>query len=366
MATVTRGAAVVVVAASLAAGLAACGERNPGGGGERGRQESGFEVGLLLPDKQVARWESFDRPLMERRVRELCGDCRLEAVNAQNDVAVQQQQMDSMITRGVGAIILTAVDATAIHSSVERAEEAGIPVVAYDRLAEGPVSAYVSFDNRQVGREQGEALLRALDERGGDQIVMVNGSPTDPNTALFREGALSVLEGEVDILREYDTPGWISRFAYGNVTAAVADLGPEEIHGVLAANDSVAAGTVAALRAARIDPLPPVTGQDAELAALQRIVAGTQYQTVYKPYEDEARPAAELAVALTRGEPLDDIARDRVATDGADDIPAVLATPVSVTVDDIEDTVVRDGLVTIDQLCTRRFEDDCRRAGLLD
>ncbi|MDT0342769.1 sugar ABC transporter substrate-binding protein [Streptomyces litchfieldiae] len=365
MATVTRRAAAVVTAASLALGLLACGTAGDDVRDEEAPRGENLVIGLLLADAAVTRWESFDRPLIERRIQELCDTCAIEVSNAGNDVAVQHQQLGIMITHGVDVVIVNAVDSKSIGSAVKRADESGIPVIAYDRLAEGPISGYVSFDGHAVGRLQGRALLRALgDEAANSRIVMMNGSPTDPNAGLFKEGAQAVLTDRVRIGKEFDILGWSTEGAYGAMASAVADLGANEIDAVYAASDSIAAGAIAALRAANVEPLPPVTGQDAELAAVQRIVDGSQYMTVYKPYQREAFPAAEMAVALARGETLEGIARDHVANDTVDDIPAVYAEPISVTAANVDEDIVRRGLFTVEEICTPRFASACDRAGL--
>uniref|UniRef100_UPI000B07F520 substrate-binding domain-containing protein n=1 Tax=Streptomyces specialis TaxID=498367 RepID=UPI000B07F520 len=147
MATVTCGAAVLATAVLLTACLAACGDRHADGAGD-----DTLDIGVLFPDNLIPRWQNHDKPQIERGVRALCPECSVEVVNAQNDVATQQQQMDSMITRGVEVLVLDPLDPRALRSAVERADEAGIPVVSYDRLAEGPVSGYVSFDSEEVGR----------------------------------------------------------------------------------------------------------------------------------------------------------------------------------------------------------------------
>jgi D-xylose transport system substrate-binding protein len=227
----------------------------------------------------------WDRPLIEQRLEELCEDCTVAYANARLDVAAQQRQVNSMITRGVRALILDPVDATSLRSAVERADRVGIPVIAYDRLAEGPISAYVSFDGVRIGEIQGEALLEAMGEKAdGGQIVMLNGSPTDPNTANFKKGVRSVLEGKVKIAKSYDAPGWRPEEAYANMSSAIATLGADNIDGVYSAGDNLSTGAISALKAAKIKPLPPVTGQDVELPAVQRIVSGEQYMSVYKPY----------------------------------------------------------------------------------
>jgi D-xylose transport system substrate-binding protein len=149
-----------------------------------------------------------------------------------------------------------------------------------------------------------------------------------------------------------------------NMSGAISALGADNIDGVYAANDGLAAGSIAALKANKVDPLPPVTGQDAELGAVRRIVADEQYMTVYKPFAPEASAGAALAVAAARGESLDRIATDKVTTSSGSTVPAVLLTPVSVTIDTIEDTVVKDGVYTIQQICTPQLDAACTKAGL--
>ncbi|MGW6906289.1 substrate-binding domain-containing protein [Streptomyces sp. NPDC054940] len=356
-----RGAVVAVTAAASAAALAACGESGSidSGGGNQPR------IGVLLPDATTARWETNDRPLLDRQIKDLCPDCEVEHANAKNDVAIQQAQMESMITEGVDAILLVAVDARSLRPTVTKADQAGIPVIAYDRLAEGPIAAYASFDGEEVGRLQGRALLQAMgDGAAGDRIVMMNGDLSDPNAVLFKKGALSELEGKVEIAKEYETRQWRTEAAHMNMSGAISALGAGNIDGVYAANDGLAAGSIAALKANKVDPLPPVTGQDAELGALRRIVGGEQYMTVYKPFAPEASAGAALAVAAARGESLDRVAQDTVRTSTGSTVPAVLLTPVSVTVGTIEDTVVKDGVYTIQQICTPQLKAACARAGL--
>ncbi|MEV1050199.1 substrate-binding domain-containing protein [Streptomyces sp. NPDC049887] len=360
-----RAMAAATAAAALA-GLTACGTAGeapkdagaPSGGG-------GFTIGLLLPDVHTARWATADKPLIQAKVKALCPDCKLLHAYASADVATQQQQIESMIAKGAKVLILDPVDDKALRSSVARARDANVPVVSYDRLAQGPVSAYSSYDSEEIGRIQAQELLKAMGPKArGGEIVMMNGDPTDPNTRDLRRGALSVLQGKVKIARSYYTGGWIPENAFRNMSAAIAELGPDRIDGVLSANDGLAGGVVTALKAAGVKPLPPVTGQDADLSAVRRIVKGEQYMTVYKSFEAEAEAAAEMAVALGRGEKLDDVARDRVRNDTDEGIPAVLGPLVPVTAYNVEATVVRSGLYTVDQICTPAVEAACRKAGL--
>ncbi|MPY61662.1 substrate-binding domain-containing protein [Streptomyces spongiae] len=361
MRTRTRNAVTAVVAGLMVVVFAAgCGEGDGAGDGD-----NAFTVGLLLPSRAVPRWENSDKPMIEKRVKELCPDCDITYANAENDATSQRQQMNSLITKGAGVIILDAVDPKALRSSVQAAERADIPVLAYDRLAEGPISGFVSFDGAQVGRLQAEGLLKAMGaEADGGRIVMMNGDPASPNAAWYEEGARSVLDDKVTIGKSYTTLGWRTDNAHNNMSAAISALGPDGIDGVLAANDSIAAGVVGALKSARVSPLPPVTGQDADLDAVQRIVEGEQTMTVYKPFKQEANAAAAMAVALGRGDSVDSIATTTVDSPTTENVPAVLLTPIGVTVDTIEQTLVRDGVYSIDEICTPKLRPACDQAGL--
>ncbi|MBL1100854.1 substrate-binding domain-containing protein [Streptomyces coffeae] len=359
-------AIAITAGLALAVTLAACGKaaevEQSGGTAHRGS----LRIGLLLPDNEIARFDRFDKPLIMKRIKELCPKCTVDYASAQHDAATQQHQVDSMIANGAEVLILDAVDARAVRSSVLKARQANIPVVSYDRLAEGPISGYVSFNGADVGRLQGEALLKALGpHRPGhrDQIVMMNGSSTDPNSAWFEGGSLDVLRGRVKIGKSYETIGWRPENANLNMSGAIAALGADNIDGVLSANDGLASGIIAALKAAKIRPLPPVTGQDAELGAVQRIVAGEQLMTVYKPFKPEAYAAAEMAVALGRGKSLAGIAKQRVNSGSSQSIPAILLHPIALTVDNIK-ILIRDGMYTTDQICTEKYADACRKAGL--
>ncbi|MDX2681600.1 substrate-binding domain-containing protein [Streptomyces sp. NY05-11A] len=348
----------VVAAALVATPLAACGGEHRTGG-------EGFTVGLLLPSRAVPRWENSDRPLIEAHVKKLCPTCRMEYANAGDDVTRQRGQLVSMVTKGAKVVILDAADARALRSSIQEARRAGVPVVAYDRLAEGPIAGYVSFDALQVGRLQGEALLSALPKGAGrTDVVMVNGDPTSANAASYRKGALSVLTGKATVVRSYETQDWSTENAHANMSAAIAALGPDRIDGVVAANDSIAAGVVAALKSAGVTKFPPVTGQDADLEAVRRIVKGEQYMTVYKPFEKEAAAVAAMAVAVGRGEDPRDSATTTIDSPTTENIPSVLLTPVAVTAPDIGPVLVGDGVYTVGQICTRELRAACDRAGL--
>ena len=179
-------------------------------------------------------------------------------------------------------------------------------MISYDRLiTDADIDYYISFDNEQVGKLQGESLVKKLTDDGakGD-IIMINGAPTDNNAKLFKEGAHSVIDGsDFKVAKEYDTPDWSPDKAQQEMEQAITAVGKDGFVGVYAANDGTAGGAIAAMKGNGVDPKKiPTTGQDAELAAIQRILIGEQYMTVYKAIKPEAEQAAELAVPLAKGE----------------------------------------------------------------
>ena len=318
---------------------------------------TGNKIGLLLPDAKTARYESFDRPVFEERVAEL-GDYDVLYANADQDMGKQQEQAESLLAAGVSVLVLDPVDAEAAVSIVNSATSLGVPVVSYDQLiAGGDIAYYVSFDNALVGVLQAQALVNALATGGGGGILMVNGSPTDSNAPQFEEGALSVIDSShLTVLASYDTPDWSPDKAQEWVAGQIARFG-DQIEGVYAANDGTASGAISALRTANLTPLPLVTGQDAELTAIQRIVSGDQFMTVFKDVRPQARKAAEVAVALANGEEV-------TSTVQVGGVPATLLLPVAVTRANIADTIIADGFWTIDQICTEDYAEACLAAGL--
>ncbi|MFF7359415.1 substrate-binding domain-containing protein [Streptomyces sp. NPDC008125] len=371
MNTRMRRAAVAVAATAMAVSLAACGSAKESGGKSddtsAAKKGDDLKIGLLLPENATARYEQFDKPIIEKKIGELTGGkAKVIYSNAKQDATLQAQQVETMITNKVDALIIDAVDSASIANSVKKAKDAGIPVVAFDRLAEGPIDAYTSFDNEEVGRVQGKALLEALgDNASKGQIVMMNGAITDPNAALFKKGAKSVLDGKVTVGKEYDTKEWKPENANANMEAAITALGKDKIVGVYSANDGMAGGIITALKASGLKTLPPVTGQDAELAGVQRIVAGEQFMSVYKPYAPEGEAAATMAVSLAKGEKIAaSVATSTVDSPTTKGVPTYLVPVVSLTKDNIKDTVIEDGVYTAAQICTTQFKAACDAIGL--
>ncbi|WP_243061632.1 sugar ABC transporter substrate-binding protein [Humibacter sp. RRB41] len=322
-------------------------------------------IGLLLPDSTNTRYESADRPSFEARIAQRCPGCTVAYQNASADAARQQTQAESMLAQGVAVLVLDAVDGEAAASIVNEAAAKGVPVIAYDRIIDSPDVAYfVSADNHKVGQLQAQALVDRLHQLGkpaGSGILMVNGSPTDNNAILYKKAAHEVLDHSgFTVLAEYDTPDWAGSEAQTWVAGQITQFG-SRIAGVYAANDGLAQGAIAALQAAGVDPVPPTTGQDAEVAAVQRILAGTQYMTVYKPIRKQAQLAADAALTLVRGGHPKGTSTTKV---GDHDVPTTTLTPVTVTLDNVKRVVIDSGFHTVAQICTPAYAVYCKEHGI--
>ena len=364
-----RGTAFAL-ATTLALGAAACGgdeEEPAAGGGSGGGGREGAKIALLLPESKTTRYEQQDRPNFERRVRELCASCEVLYANADQDPAKQQQQAEQAITNGAKALVISAVDVKSAAAIANRAKQARVPVISYGRLvSDADLDFYVSIDPFEVGQQQGRALLEALEARGGGKrVVMIHGAPTDSNAAPYKRGAHDVLDAAgVRAVREFDTPDWSPDKAQQQMEQTITAVGADGFDGVYVANDGMAGGAIAALKGADIDPRErPVTGQDAEVAGLQRILTGEQLMTVYQPIKKLANAAAELAVPLARGQQPPALAKDRV-DNGREQVPSVLLDTIAITEENMRETVIADGFVTPEQLCTSRYRSACASAGI--
>jgi D-xylose transport system substrate-binding protein len=354
---------LAVIACSLIAiGLVAAGCGGGGGGG-------GTKIALLLPENETPRYESDDRPDFEKAVEEQCEDCEVLYNNAGGDAEKQQSQAEAALTQGAEVLVVDPMDSKSAAAIAEKAKAQGVPVVSYDRLVEnGEIDAYVSFDNKKVGELQAETLSKKLKEDGSASgpIIMINGDPADPNAALFKEGAHTGFEAAgVEIAKEYDTPGWTAENAQREAQQAITAIGSNGFAGIYAANDDTGGGAIAAMKGAGINPAErPVTGQDATVAGLQRIIAGQQYMTVYKEIEPEATISAEIAIALAEGEEVPQEKVTEEVNNGKADVPAVLLKPIAVTKDNVKSTVIADGFVSASELCTGPYAAACKEAGI--
>jgi len=329
----------------------------------------GTKIALLLPENETPRYETNDRPDFESAVEELCSDCEVLYSNATGDAQKQQSQAEAALTQGAEVLVVDPMDSKSAAAIAEKAKAQNVPVLSYDRLIEnGEIDAYVSFDNEKVGELQAETLSKKLKEDGSASgpIIMINGDPADPNAALFKKGAHKGFDAAgVEVAKEYDTPGWSAENAQREAQQAITALGNDGFAGIYAANDDTGGGAIAALKGAGINPAErPVTGQDATVAGLQRILAGQQYMTVYKEIPPEAKVSAEIAIALAEGE---GVPQDKVTEEldnGAGQVPAVLLKPIAVTKDNVKSTVIADGFVNASELCTGPYAAACKEAGI--
>jgi D-xylose transport system substrate-binding protein len=363
--------AALAIAVLLAMGLAACGDDDDngnGGGGGGGDGGGGKTIALLLPETKTTRYEEKDRPIFTDKVRELCPDCKVLYQNASQDPNKQQQQAEAAITKGAKVLVLDAVDVASVGPIVQRANQKDIPVIAYDRLIpDQDIAFYVSFDNVKQGRIQAQTLLDKLGSgANGKSIVMVNGAPTDPSAGDYKKGAHQAFDkSDVKIAKEFDTPDWSPDKAQTEMEQSITSLGKDGFVGVYSANDGMAGGIIAAMKGAGIQPSSkPVTGGDSEAAAIQRILVGEQYSTIYLAIKQQAETSAQLAVAAAQGKmDPDGLAKAKV-DNGAKQVPSVLLSPIAVTKDNIKDTVIKDGFLTAPEICTGPYKDACAKAGI--
>lgn len=362
-----RSAAAVASAVLVVAALTACANAVSPGGAPRASAANPARaaIGLLLPDATNARYEAEDRPYFTAEVTRLCPGCTVKYQNASADPSKQQAQAEAMLSQGISVLVLDAVDGEAAVSIVNAATAQRVPVIAYDRLIDSSqLSYYVSIDNRKVGVLQGESLVDKLKADGvprGSGILMVNGSPTDNNAQLYKQGAHSVIDHSgYTVLAQYDTPDWAGSEAQSWVAGQLTQFG-DKIAGIYAANDSLAQGAITAVQATGATRIPPTTGQDAEIAGVQRVLDGTQYMTVYKPMKQEAVKTARLAVSLARGQ---HPKSEETVTAGGGAVQSFELKPVAVTAQNVKSTIIESGFHTARQICTPAYAAACAKFGI--
>lgn len=330
--------------------------------GTGGSEELSGTIAFLMPDLASTRYEEQDAPLFIAAVAELCPNCEVLYQNADADPAAQQAQADSAITQGAEVIVISSVDTAAAASIVESAQSQGVAVVTYDRpITTKPADFYVSFDNYWIGENIGISLIEKLEADGVSPddggILVVGGSPTDDAAGLIFDGQKAAVDAsDFSVLADFRTPEWDPAKAQDWVAGQITQFG-DQILGVIAANDGTGGGSVAALKAAGVSPLPPVTGNDAEIAAIQRVIAGDQYNTISKPISIVASAAAEVAVGILSGEtPTPDTTLF--------DTPSKLYVPTVVTQENVKEAIFDSGIYTADQVCTDEYADACAALGI--
>lgn len=333
----------------MASSLAGCGIVSDGSTGNAKNNADGAAAGAKNDDGKIVigmsmdtlkeeRWQK-DRDIFSAKVEELGGEVKVLAANG--DDATQLSQAEQLISQGVDVLVVIAHNAEATAPIVEKAHKEGIKVIAYDRLINNSdVDYYISFDNVRVGELQARAVI---DKAPTGNIVYIGGADTDNNAHMFKEGAMSVLKpleekGDIKIVYDQFSKDWKPEEALKNMENALT-ANKNDVQGVVAANDATAGGAIQALTAQGMAGKIPVSGQDADLAAVQRIAEGTQLMTVYKPIKTIAATAAEMAVSAAKGE---EIKTDKTVNNGKIDVPSVLLDPIPLDKDSL-DTVIEDG-----------------------
>jgi D-xylose transport system substrate-binding protein len=365
---------VAVLAVGLAGvlTLSACGDDDSGDNGSGGggtASASAGKIGVILPDTaSSARWETADRPFLENAFKE--AGVEYDVQNAQGDKAKFQTIADGMISSGVKVLLITNLDNETGAAVIKKASAVGIPVVDYDRLTlGGGAKYYVSFDNVAVGGSIGEGLISCLKAAnvttGG--VVELNGSPDDNNATLFKQGYdKAIKDAGYTVVADQAVPGWDNTTA-GTIFEQIFTAQKGKFVAVAAANDGLGGAVVSVLQRNGLAGKIPVSGQDATDEGLQRILLGTQCNTVYKAVKKEADAASKLAIALAKG---DTAAADGLATDVSKDtvsnadVPSVLLEPQGITKDNVKD-VIADGYTTKEKVCTTpELQQACTEAGI--
>lgn len=328
--------------------------------GDTGSEPAGADgmVAVLLPDSaSSSRWETDDRPGFEQAFADLgLSEDQYQILNAEGDASNQQNQAEQAITNGATVLVMTNLDSGSGATIIDNAKAQDVAVIDYDRLTlNGDADYYVSFDNEAVGRLQGETLVSCVDEQvdaDTPAVAVLNGSPTDNNATLFKNGYDGVINplfdsGDWTEVDDQSVPDWDNQEALV-IFEQMLTAADGNIDAVLAANDGLANAAIQALLS-RDQAGIPVTGQDATLEGLQNIALGNQCMTVYKAITQETQAAAELAVQLMNGEQPE---ADATVDNETKEVPALLLEPTAVTVDNIMDTVIADGFRAIEEICT--------------
>jgi D-xylose transport system substrate-binding protein len=357
-------AATGLLAVLAVSAMTACGGNSNSGGSTTKKAK----IGVILPDsKSSARWETADRKYLEEAFKAAGVDATIQ--NAQGDKNAFQTIADQMLTSGVTALMIVNLDSGTGKAVLDKAKAQGVATIDYDRLTlGGSASYYVSFDNVAVGKLQGEGLVKCLTAKNAPKPVVaeLNGSPTDNNATLFKQGYDSVLKPKYDAAQfvkgpDQSVPDWDN--AQGaTIFEQMLTQANGKIDGVLAANDGLGNAALSVLKKNNLNGKVPVTGQDATVQGLQNILAGDQCMTVYKAIKKEADAASKLAIAVAKGEK-STTSQTVKDPQGNRDVPSVLLEPQAITKENVK-VVVDDGFVTKAELCTGTFAAQCTAAGI--
>ncbi|NUR92486.1 MAG: sugar ABC transporter substrate-binding protein [Nonomuraea sp.] len=354
-------AQIAATAVLAAAALTACGAGSSGGTGGTGGTSGGAEgakVAFLMPDLASTRYETADKPLFEAKMKQLCPTCQVIYQNADSDASKQQQQANSALAQGVKALVIDPVDSAAAATIVKSAQSQQVPVIAYDRpIPATPADYYISFDNEKIGNMIAQSLVDHLKKEGAQGgILQVNGSPTDAAAGLIKKGIHSAVDPSgFKLLAEYDTPDWKPEKAQEWVGGQITQF-KDQIVGVVAANDGTGGGSISAFKAAGVK-VPPITGNDAEVAAAQRIISGDQYNTISKPIKIVAEASADVAWEFMQG-------KKPAGKASLYNTPSQLFVPTVVTKENIKEVLFDSGIMKAPEVCTGAYAKGCEELGI--
>lgn len=358
-----RAAMTALLGGAMAATvLTACGGSGGGSGNAAVVNGKGCtKVGVLLPETNSSpRWEAYDHPLIVAAIKKYLPNATIDYANANGSADTQQSQAEADLTKGDCILVVAAHDSSAAAAIVAKAKQQQVPVIAYDRLIQSnDLAYYVSFDNVQVGKLQGQYIADHYQqyEVNGQpaNVAIIKGAQTDNNAILFAQGGHSVLDplasaGKIKIVYETFTPNWNPPDGQTEMEAALTKQN-NNIQVVYTANDDLGGAAVQALAAQHLAGKVLVTGQDATVPGIQRILEGTQAMTVYKPIAKEADATGQLVAAISKGTDTSSLVNGQTATQGGANIKSILETPVSVDKSNVASTVIADGYVTKAQIC---------------
>ncbi|NMA91435.1 MAG: D-xylose ABC transporter substrate-binding protein [Amphibacillus sp.] len=296
-------------------------------------------IGLSVADLTLERWQ-HDRDIFIETAEAL--GAKVVVQSADGHEGVQNNQVENLLTQGVDVIVIVPHNSDSIGAAAQQATDDGVPVIAYDRMINNAeIAAYISFDNVRVGEMQAQYIV---DQVPTGNYFLMGGAPTDNNAYLFREGQMNVLQplidsGDIKIVGDQWADDWSADNAL-NIMENVLTANNNEIDAVVASNDTTAGGAIEALNAQGLAGKIAISGQDADLAGVQRIIEGTQSMTVYKPIHLIASEAAKLSVAIANGETFDFVS---TLENGVMAVPSYLLDPISVNKENIIETLVKDG-----------------------
>ena len=354
-----RVATTLILGGVLATGmLAGC---SGGSTGAASGPKGCMKVGVLLPETDTSpRWESKDHPLLDAAIKKALPGVTTDFYNATNNKDTQTNQAETALTKGDCILVVAPVDATASAAIVDKAKAQNVPVIAYDRLIQNDsLSFYVSFDNTQVGKLQGQYIAdhyqKYVTQNGNNNLVMINGSQDDNNAILFHDGAHSVLDPLIsskalNLQYETYTPAWNNQTAQNEMDGALGKIS-NKLAVAYVANDGMASTVIAALKSVGLAGKVLVTGQDATVVGFQNILLGNQAMTIYKAIGKEADATAALVAALSKGTDTSSLATSTIKLADGKTVPSQLETPVAVDLSNIASTVLADGFVTKSDIC---------------